>query len=198
MKNLQNNNVILCNGSCVLRGHNNICSRYNCECKLDCELYLKIINDVKELLDSEAKKDTMAVHPKERIIEAIVNGDVIIAKNNKEEVIGFIYLIHWKNHIEIAGLVVKECFRKHKLGGKLFKDIFTLAQYKYPEKKIIFFANNVSQKFGQKHGFLAMPELIVNPEFQSLCKDCTKEYKKPQDCRCRVMIFDEQNKFLGK
>jgi len=131
----------------------------------------------------------MAVHPQERIVQAVIAGDAIIVETNDGKVIGFIYLIHWKNHIEIAGLIIEESFRKHKLGGQLFKKALTLAIHKYPKKKIIFFANGVSQKLGEKYNFTPMPELLTSTEFESLCKNCTKEYKKPENCRCRVMVL---------
>ena len=191
MEKYENSNVVFCSGACILRGRNNNCDWYNVECKLDCKVYLETINSVKKLLDTEAKKDTMAVHPRERIVKAVINGDAIIAKENNGKIIGFVYLIHWEKHIEIAGLIIEESFRKHKLGGQLFKKILALATHKYPKKKIIFFANGVSQKFGKKYNFSPMPELLTSTEFQSLCKNCTKEYKKPQNCRCRVMVLDK-------
>lgn len=86
--------IFYSNGACILRGRKNNCNLYGGKCNLDCEMYLETINSVKNLLDTEAKKDTMAVHPRERIVQAVIAGDAIIVKTGDEKVIGFIYLIH--------------------------------------------------------------------------------------------------------
>lgn len=175
-------------GKCIFRGQGNMCDYYGGNCRLECRLYKFVIVDVKNLLDSEAKKDTMTVHPKEKIVSAIVAGDAIIAQSLDGKVIGFVYLVCWDKHVEIAGLVIKKNFRQHGLGRKLFNEILSLASARYGEKQIIFFANDVSKKLGEKQGFSSLPEFLMDPEFQELCRDCTKEYKKPYGCRCRVMM----------
>jgi N-acetylglutamate synthase-like GNAT family acetyltransferase len=176
-------------GRCVLRDRAGGCTHYGgVKCDLRCNLYKFMVEDIKKLLDNEIEKATMTSHPRENIIKSLIDGDAIVVLSLEDEVIGFVYLKHWLGHIEIAGLVVEDVFRKHGLGVKLFSEIIFVAESKYESKKIIFFANDASGRLGKKFGFVAQPDLLEDTEFQELCKGCTKEYKKPVNCYCHVMI----------
>ena len=200
---IKNEGIRFSRGECILRGANGRClrddgvrfSHSGVDCKLECNSYKPIVDKVKKLLDAEIERETMTMHPLKNIVKAMVDGDAIIVMSSDDEVIGFIYLKHWDNFIEdsdfvleIAGLVVEESFRNHGVGVELFSRIISVVDNKYEHKRIIFFANDVSRKLGEKFGFSSQPELLENTEFQELCKGCTKEYRKPKGCRCRVMI----------
>jgi len=170
------------------------CAQHGKKCGLQCLFLQKNVRRIKNLLDREARRNKMAVHPGENIAKALLEDraiTVLSVLGDVVSIVGFTYLIPWKNHVEIAGLVIRKNYRELGVGGKLFSRAIELAGNKYPQQQVIFFANDVSEKIGRKYGFWSAPYLLTDPESSELCKDCKKEYKKPGGCRCRAMILNK-------
>ena len=156
---------------------------------IDRQMLVETVDQIINLLQPEAYQGNMAVHSRQQVEQAIKRNEAIIALTNAKKIVGFVYLLPWKNHVEIAGLVVHPNYRQQKIGAKLFRKAIALAKRQHPQKTIIFFANNISKNIGKKHGFSMAPKLLTHQEFAGLCQDCLKSYKKPNNCHCQVMIL---------
>ncbi|PLX20862.1 hypothetical protein C0584_03700 [Candidatus Parcubacteria bacterium] len=149
--------------------------------------HLQFVEEVKILIDREARKDNMVYQTEEALSEQIMNEDAVLVFS-ESRLVGYICLEYWKNYIEIGGLVVDPEYRESGIGYQLTVEVIELALSKKSDKEIIILANSVSCLIPKKIGFVVKEKNYFHSEVWELCEMCESRHKFP-DCRCVGLVY---------
>lgn len=144
----------------------------------------------KELADmtlAESKNNRMLAWREDELRKAMEERNAFVAFS-KIGLSGFVCLVSYQKYIEICALIVKVGRRGKHDGTRLMKVIIELAEEKYPDKRVVLLANEISFRMGERFGFVAIDKNDLDDEIRTGCAACPERKNYP-DCHCQPMLL---------
>lgn len=143
--------------------------------------------ELAEMTLAESKNNRMLAWREDELKKSMEERNALISFS-KSGLSGFVCLIPYQRHVEICALIVTVGRRGKYDGTHLMKGIIGLAEEKYPDKKIVLLANDISFHMGRRFGFVAIDKNDLDDEIRTGCALCPERKKYP-DCHCLPMVL---------
>ena len=143
--------------------------------------------ELAEMTLAESKNNRMLAWKEGELKKAMEDRDAFIAFF-EGGLSGFVCLVPYQKYVEICALIVKIGRRSKHDGTRLMKEAIKLSEEKYPDKRIVLLANEISFRMGKCFGFVAIDKNDLDDEIRTGCASCPERKNYP-DCHCQPMLL---------